>query len=183
MTKKDTTGFLPDGYKEPEGNYMKFQEGENIFRVLSSAVTGYEYWNTDTKPVRAKEAWTTTPADIKCDKDGKPTGIKHFWVFAVWNYMAEKVQILEVTQKGIMSSMKANISNEKWGDPKTYDFIVTKSGSGFDTSYIVSVNPKSDAPKVDFNINLEALFDGGDPFASKEATEAEAKAAAEFEGK
>ena len=180
---KEKEGFLPEGYKEPQGNYMKWQDGENIFRVLSSAVVGYEYWTADTKPVRAKEAWTSTPADIKKDKDGKPTGIKHFWYFAVWNYTAEKVQVLEITQKGIMSSMKAYIMNEKWGDPKTYDFIVTKSGSGFDTDYVVSVNPKSDAPKATFDGDLESIFDGGDPFMSKEAVASEKAAQAEFEGK
>ena len=54
---------------------------------------------------------------------------------------------------------------------------------GFDTEYVVMANPHSEAPKAEFSINLEAIFDGGDPFASKEDAEAEAKAAAEFEGK
>ena len=161
---KKEGGFLPEGYKEPEGNYMKFQSGENVFRVLASAVTGYEYWNTDKKCIRSKKMWDITPNDVGRDDKGKIKPIKHFWVFPVWNYNAEKVQILEVTQKSIMSSMKAYVNNEKWGDPKGYDFTVTKTGSGLDTEYVVIANPHSEAPAVNFNINLEALFEGNDPF-------------------
>ena len=163
---KNESDFFPEDYKEPTGNYMKFNIGENVFRVMSPAVTGYEYWNTDNKPIRSKTQWASTPADIKRKDDGKPTPIKHFWLFAVYNYAAEKVQILELTQKGVMSSMKAYIGNKQWGDPKGYDFTVTKSGSGLDTDYITMANPHSDAPNVEFDINLEAIFEeGGDPFA------------------
>lgn len=184
MTTKKENGFLPEGYKEPEGNYMKLAEGENTFRILSSAVTGYEYWTKDNKPVRAKENWVSTPKDIKLnDKTGLPTAIKHFWIFAVWNVEAGKVQVLELTQKSIMNSMKAYIENSKWGDPKGYDFTVTKSGSGLETKYVVMANPHSPAPDVKFDINLEAIFEGGDLFMSKEAQESEKQAQAEFEGK
>ena len=159
--------FLPPDYKEPEGNYMRFQDGENVFRVLSSAVTGFEYWNTDNKPVRSKTLWKSTPKDIRVEK-GKATRINHFWVFAVWSYRAEKVQILEVTQKTIMSAMTAYIQNKQWGNPKNYDFTVTKTGSGFDTEYVVMANPHSPAPQVEFDINLEALFEeNGDPFSGR----------------
>jgi hypothetical protein len=179
---KEKGGFLPEGYKEPEGNYMKFNEGENTFRVLSSAVTGYEYWNKDTKPVRSKTPWKTTPKDIQTDnKSGKPTPIKHFWVFMVWSYRAEKAQMLEVTQKGIMSSMKAYIANKQWGDPKGYDFTVTRTGSGIDTEYVTMANPHSPAPEATYDVDLEQIFVvDGDPFKGKEAVEADKKADEEF---
>ena len=52
------TNFLPDNYKIPTtSNYMKFAEGKNTFRVLSSAITGWEYFTTENKPVRQKEAF------------------------------------------------------------------------------------------------------------------------------
>lgn len=182
MTKKNEDGFLPPDYKEPEGNYMKFKDGENVFRVLSSAITGFEYWTADNKPIRSKTMWKSTPKDIRVEK-GKPTAIKHFWIFVVWNPVAEKVQILEVTQKGIMTAMKAYIGNKQWGDPKNYDFTVTKSGSGLETEYVVMANPPTPAPDVKFDIDLEAIFeDGGDPFASKEQNDSNAKANAEFKG-
>lgn len=156
--KVDADGFLPSDYTEPEGDYMKLQLGENTFRVLSKAVTGFLYWTEDNKPVRAKEDWAITPKDIRMDK-GEPTPIKHFWVFAVWNNRAKKVQVLEITQKTIQASMKAYIRNEKWGDPKGYDFTITRTGSGMDTEYVTMANPHSPAVETTVNVNLEAIFD------------------------
>lgn len=167
MNNQQDEFFPTEDYKIPEtSNYMKFAEGENPFRVLSSAVIGYEYFTKDNKPVRSKEVFETTPSDIK--KDGV---IKHFWAFVVWNYSAKRVQILELTQKGIMKTMQAYIKNPKWGNPREYDFIVSRTGSGLDTEYATSVNPKEkiseDVFEVSENtkVNLEALFTGADPFA------------------
>ena len=63
--------FLPDEYKAPISNYLKFIEGENTFRILGNAIVGYEYWNTKNKPVRSKEPFEDVPADIQMDKEGK----------------------------------------------------------------------------------------------------------------
>lgn len=158
--------FPTEDYKIPTtSNYMKFQEGENSFRVLSSAIIGYEYFNSENKPVRSREPFDEMPLDIK--KDGR---INHFWAFVVWNYEEKRIQILELTQKGIMKTMQSYIKNPKWGNPREYDFIVTRTGSGLDTEYTVSVNPKSELSGnisesyKNAKIDLNALFTGKDPF-------------------
>lgn len=158
--------FGDANYKMPEtSNYMKFKEGENVFRVLSSAIIGYEYFNNENKPVRSKEPFDTLPSDIK--KDGT---IKHFWAFVVYNEDAKRIQILELTQKSIMATMQAYIKNPKWGDPKSYDFIVTRTGSGMDTEYATTVNPKAPVEEKvteqfkKLNIDLTLLFVNEDPF-------------------
>lgn len=162
--------FLPEKYKTPNtSNYMKFLEGKNKFRVLSSAITGFEYWNTENKPVRSPEMFEETPTDIKIDKEGKYR-INHFWAFVVYNYEAKRVQILQLTQKGIMSAIKNYVDEPDWGDPKGYDFVVTRSGSRLDTEYQVIANPHSPAPEEAKapKVNLEVLFEGKDPFALNE---------------
>jgi hypothetical protein len=166
--------FFPESnYEIPTtSNYMKFSEGDNTFRVLSSAIVGWEYWNTDNKPIRKKEGWNTVPDDIKTDKDGG-VKINHFWAFVVYNYEAKKIQVLELTQKGIMKYIQGLTKNPKWGNPKGYDITVNRTGSGFDTEYICTANPPSEVEiKITeqyekMNIKLESLFEGGDPFASK----------------
>lgn len=172
MTKKNASaGFFPEeDYKIPTtSNYMKFVEGDNVFRVLSSAITGWEYWNTNNKPVRRKESWNGVPDDIKTDSDGT-VRINHFWAFVVWNYNDKKVQILELTQKGIMKYMQSLIKNPVWGNPKGYDITVNRTGSGFDTEYTCTANPPTELAKEikdkyeTMDINLEALYDGADPF-------------------
>lgn len=177
--------FLPPSYDRIPTNsdYMKLKDGENTFRVLSSAVVGYEYWNTSNKPVRSRERWDYIPADCKQEKDGSYK-VSHFWAFVVWNYEEKRVQLLEITQKQVMSQLKAYVDNARWGDPKNYDITVVRSGTGFDTEYVVQANPpigpvdtKIAEAAAKRPVNLEALFDGSDPFAGK--TEAPAAATAQ----
>jgi hypothetical protein len=173
--------FLPTTYDRIPTNsdYMKLRDGDNNFRVLSSAVVGYEYWNTNNKPVRSRDRWDYIPADCKQEKDGQYK-INHFWAFVVWNYDEKRVQILEVTQKQIMTQLKAYVDNARWGDPKKYDITISRSGTGFDTEYIVQPNPPINEPDAKVleayakrPVNLEGLFDGTDPFGG----EADVKAA------
>ena len=159
--------FLPTGYEAPvsSGGYMKFQAGDNLFRVLSSAIVGYEYWTTESKPIRSKVPFTEMP-DIK--KDSKP---KHFWAFIVWNYATKNVEILEITQSTIMSAITNLVADSDWGSPKEYDIKVSRSGEGIETEYSVSPKPHKavdgdiQMAYADKKINLEALYEGANPFA------------------
>ncbi len=168
--------FLPKGYELPEtaSGYMRLEQGANKFRVLSSAIVGYEYWTTENKPVRSKESWSEKPKDVKTDKDGKYR-INHFWAFIVWNYKTGSVQILEVTQKTIQKSVEALVASEAWGDPKGYDIVITKTGEQLKTEYHVNPEPPKaleehvQALYKDTYINLNALYTGANPF--DEATE------------
>ena len=170
--------FLPKDYVAPKagGNYLKFKDGDTTFRILSSAVTGYEYWNTDNKPVRSKTQFSSTPKDIKLDKDGVPTKVKHFWSMVVNNEDENKIQILQISQKSIQDAIKALVENKKWGAPTGYDITVTRSGDGLETSYTVMPNPHTPVSSQvqkdyeDKNVNLEALFTGADPFTKAEPT-------------
>lgn len=163
------TDFLPKNYEVPvsPSNYMKFLEGDNRFRILGSALIGWEYFNKDNKPVRSAEPFESEPSDMK--KEGK---VKAFWAFPVWNYQTKSIQILELTQKGIMNAVKGYVDNEKWGVPFLYDFNVKRTGEGLDTEYQTQAEPPigevSDEIKNAFMerpINLEVLFTNGDPFA------------------
>jgi hypothetical protein len=164
--------FLPADYKEPKplGNYMKLEDGENNFRILSSAITGWEYWINDVndegkairKPVRIKP-------DGQVGMDFADN-TKHFWAFVVYNQDAKRIQILEITQRTIQKAIMALIKNVKWGDPKNYDITIVKSGKDLDTEYTVTPNPKEELDKEilkqyeAMNIELEELYKSGDPF-------------------
>ena len=162
------TDFFPtEDYKIPEtSNYMKLTEGEHTFRVVSSAITGFEYFNKENKPIRSREPFEEVPNDIK--KDGR---INHFWAFIIWNYDAKRLQIMEITQKTIMTPLKVLIDNPKWGSPKKFDITITRKGSGFnDTEYAVMPNPHTEVSEetadafLNTNIKLENLYNGKDPF-------------------
>jgi hypothetical protein len=150
---------------------MRLQPGENRFRVLGSPILGYVYWTEDSAGVRKPNRIRMServPAGTMLGKDDK---VKHFWAMPVWNYQEEKVQILEITQKGLMKSLRALAADPDWGSPVQYDVVVTRSGQSLDTEY--SLQPKPAKPLdegiiqvyKDMHINLEALYEGGDPFA------------------
>lgn len=165
--------MLPQDYTVPtsSGNYMKFKDGANRFYVLGKAITGWQYWNTEGKPVRQKDRFEDIPADIKINKDGTPDRVKHFWAFPVWNYQEKKLQILEITQSGVRGSMKLKIDNRK-GDVSKFDFIITRTGEGLATDYDVDIDVheeisgEKELKEKAGLLNLEALYKGGDPFAS-----------------
>jgi len=167
--------FLPKNYKAPlsAGGYMKLQDGENIFRILSSAITGYSYWTTENKPVRGKEPFITIPSNIRLKDDGFPTPIKHFWAFVVWNYNSGALEIMEITQTSIQNFMLAYVNDKQWGDPKEYDIKINRTGAGLETKYTVIASPHAPAvleitkAYADKPINLKALYEGGNPFEVK----------------
>ena len=163
--------FFPEDYKIPStSNYLKLTEGEHTFRILTPAKTGYEYFNSDNKPVRSRTPFEGVPSDMK--EDGRTN---HFWAFVIWNYELKRIQIMELTQKTLMTPLKALIDNPKWGSPDKYDITITRKGTTMnDTKYAVMPNPHSEIePEVkeafdNAAVNLDALYDGGDPFSKAE---------------
>ena len=167
-----STNMLPDEYEVPQkaGNYMKFQDGENQFRFLSQAIVGWEGWIEDDgnrKPIRHKMDEPFDPSEID------PETIKHFWAVVVWNYSLKRVQILEITQRGIQKSLRALEKSKAWGSLLNYDILVTKSGQKLETEYQVNPCPPKLLDKEiskeykATDIDLEKLFTGEDPFGKK----------------
>lgn len=168
------TSFLPDNYEVPtSGNYMKLEDGDNKFLILGSAILGYQYWNLENKPVRSKER-PVNPTDLRVEDNGKPSPIKHFWAFPVWNFKTNSVNVLEITQKKIMGALQNLARSEDWGDPiLSYSLTITRKGQGFETEYNVVPNPKKDialditqawGESKENGFDLTRLFEGGDPF-------------------
>lgn len=179
--------FLPEDYKVPkaQSSYMKFEDGANKFRVAGSAIVGYVYWTTDNKPKRTKTKPVGVPADIQLNDDGTPRKINHFWAFPVLIKTevtneetgemeeADVINILEITQKTVQSEIQDLVSNDDWGSPQGYDITVNKKGKSLETKYTVQPSPhkeltESQKRAIDkTNININALYEGGDPFDGK----------------
>lgn len=164
--------FLSNDYEAPRmgGGYMKLNDGENRFRILSRPVLGWEDWK-DKKPIRypySKEV----PVAIDAAKP-----VKHFWAMIVWNYAESAIQILQITQASVRKAIEAFSKDEDWGAPFAYDIKVKREGQSKETKYTVTPlphKPVSQAIRDAFNerrINLEALFTGDDPFSVGPFTE------------
>lgn len=166
FTQGKNMAFLPKGYQAPgaSGHYMKFQQGDNKFRILSAPLLGWEDW-LEQKPMRY--AYDKKPA-TSFDPE-KP--MRHFWAMIVFNYAEETIQILHLTQRSIQKEIEAYVNNSDWGAPYFYDFTVKKEGDKLTTKYFVQPSPHKpvhDYVKQCFDetpIRLEALISGDDPFA------------------
>lgn len=164
------TDFLPTNYEVPQkpGNYMKFLDGENRFRILASPIIGWVAWE-DTKeggrkPIRHRMDEPFDPGKVD------PENIKHFWAMPVYNYTDKRVQILEITQKTIQRELKTLARNKAWGSPLGYNLAITRTGQKLDTEYTIVPEPPTPLDKEikeafeGTTINLEALYSGEDPF-------------------
>jgi hypothetical protein len=170
--------FLPKDYETPEipSPFMELEEGTNTFRVLSSAIVGYKWWVDDgqegRKPIRVRTA-DDVPEEVKNATVWRAQA-KHFWAFAVYNYQTKSIQVLELKQQSIMKAIEAFEKNPKWGNPQRYDLVIEKVKTGsrdWDVEYRVIPEPPTplDAGIAELAtmvpVRLEALYDGGDPFA------------------
>lgn len=170
--------FLPTNYEEPKssggGKFTKFPDGETVrLRVLSDAVTGYQYWTKENKPVSTQNHPGLTPENIRIEDSGKPSRVAHFWAFAVWHYGANEIQICQITQSTIRAALGDYLADPDYGEPQGYDLKITRSGTGLETKYsVIAAPPKSfELPTSEIkeelaNINLSALFSGENPFSS-----------------
>ena len=168
--------FLPTNYTIPDSqsNYMKFEQGENRFRIMSSPIMGYEWWieiDGQRKPKRVTMEEQIHPDDLNGEVP------KHFWAMVVFDRRDSKIKILEITQKSIQRTLKGLANDDDWGDPKGskgYDIVVTREGEKFETKYQVTPKPKKpledgiEALYKASNVKLEALYKGEDPFADEE---------------
>ena len=88
----------------------------------------------------------------------------------VWNYGAEQISILEVTQASIIGEIVSLANDEDWGDPKGVRHLYSKDGRGHgDATTPYQAQEGSDLKRLRKHlltlINLMALFSGDDPFA------------------
>ena len=184
---KNIPNPLSVDYEEPieYSNYMKMEEGENKFRILSEGIVGTEYWEIyedengkeKKRPLRILEGRKIDMSEITLDWESTP---KIFEAYFVYNYKAQKIQILNVTQKSITRGIRKFTKDESWGSPINYDLVITKtvgSNPRYDTSYSVIAKPpfvldsyiRQQWEQSGFSKNyLYLLFAGLDPFTVRE---------------
>lgn len=162
--------FLPADYEAPVSgsNFTKLQEGDTKLRILSKPIIGWLAWDDNKKPHR----FTMKNKPDKPLSNDPKNGIKHFWAFIVWNYSTEAIQVFEVTQQTLHHQIQTLSRNEDWGAPFDYDLTINKKGKDKETKYHVTPSPKKAIAEPIYKaalekpINLDALFSGGDPFAT-----------------
>ncbi len=148
-------------------------EGEIRLRFFGRGISGFEGWTDENKPVRWETKPTELPANIKV-RDGQAP-LKRFLAGVVYDYSSQDFKILQMTQKTLMEQLFKYVKDDEYGDPSTYDIKISKTGEGMKTEYTLLAAPPRPAAKdiqaayEKLHCNLQALFDGDDPFAEASA--------------
>lgn len=148
-------------------------EGELRLRFFGTGITGFEAWTEDNKPIRWETKPEKLPANVRVQEGYAP--LKRFLAAKVYDYAAGDFKILQITQKTLMDQLFKYIKDEDYGDPTQYDIKISKTGEGKKTEYtLVAAPPKPVSKEIqaaydEWPCNLNALFDGDDPFAEASA--------------
>ena len=140
------------------GDYFKPTLGQNKVLIVGDAITGYEYWTKEDKPVRSKEKFTDMP-DVKIRQNKNPkTGEveekadsqKFFWAMPVYDFKDESFKLWQITQKSIKENLASLQANADWGNPVgNYTVSIDRKGEGLLTEYTVMANPTKDKKSLD----------------------------------
>lgn len=163
-----------EDYEVPKGEskYMKFEQGDNKFRILQKPIFGWEGWKIiDGKDTPVRFKMEEKPVDLREFKEQR---LSHFWAMVVWNFEHKSIEVLEITQKTIQKTIESLARNEDWGSPLGYSITVNREGEKLETKYTVTPSPIKETPQEvtkafeelkDFDITR--LFSNGDPFSSE----------------
>lgn len=177
-----TSNSAQGGYLNPS----KIQSGSSVrFALLTEEpLEFYECWGQapdgTNKPFRFD--YDPTPEDIKAElgdyvareKVSGGVDIKFAIAVPVYNYETGTVQVMSITQKGILREIDSISQSDDYSNLLEWDFVLSKKGSGLDTEYKLLPGPRkkgsqatideawSDAKASGFDI--ARLLTGGNPF-------------------
>ena len=176
MGYADNIKRAPSSGGSGSSTYMKFEQGENKFRIVGTVedggfITGMVGWVGEKKGERKPFRWKV---DAEAPRKFAENP-KQFYAMLVWNYGEECLQILELTQAKLRQELLTLAKDEDWGDPRKYDLKIVRNGEGLETSYAMTPSPHkkrsqeiSDAVKST-KVDMSALYRGEDPFAESDS--------------
>ncbi len=163
--------------------------GSARFHIVSDEpLTMFEVWGeakdgSGVRPFRFIE--DPSPADIDAEmgdsyqrrpnRDG--TGnepVKPAMAFFTYSYETSSIQVLQLTQRGIIRELDQLTQMEEYESLEDYDFILSKEGSGITTEYALRIVPQKKTSKPEIlkaceelekaGGDIKRLLDGGNPF-------------------
>lgn len=159
-------------------NLNKLPEGKEFrYRAFGEAIVGYQGWikeNGKNKPVRWEQKPEELPSNLEPFQDGS-IGLTFFVASVFWDYSADRFAIMQITQKTVYERLQKFEADSDYGDLTGYDIKITRSVKNDRTTYdVVPTPPKPVLKSIrdaydQLHCNLEALYDGEDPFADPDS--------------
>lgn len=163
-------------------------ESKRFSPVGDKSLDCFEIWGRDSegkpKCIRFEEEPTSKELEDRTndegiqliDKQGKPTKLKAALAFWVWDYDTSSVKLFYAAQASILETLASLLSDEDVAeDPGSWDFELSRNGTGLDTRYQLVLKPGRRKGTVKAEVeaawqecfkegyNLGALLTGGDP--------------------
>jgi len=192
-------GFLPDSAKSnveaSGGGYLnpsRIQSGTSVrFRLLvKEPLCFFEVWGEDminggVKPFRFAEE--PSPSEIEIEmgdytrrpgRDGKGLEpVKFAIAVPIYNYDTTKIEIFQLSQKGLIRELDQISQQEDFADILATDFTLGREGAGLTTEYSLRPCPQrtQENAKVEASLkeaiakgfDMTRLLGGGNPFSAQ----------------
>lgn len=173
------------GYLNPS----KIQSGSSVrFALLTDQpLEFYECWGQDqegkAKPFRFSD--DPSPSEVEAEmgpnyqrrlnREGTDVDPAKFAMAApVFNFETGTVQVMSLTQKGLIREMDKLSQLEDYKDILDWDFVMEKEGKGLNTTYSLRIVPRKKATENtildawaaarDAGFDINRLMTGGNPF-------------------
>ena len=173
------------GYLNPS----KIQSGSSVrFALLTDQpLEFYECWGEDqegkAKPFRFSD--DPSPSEVEAEmgpnyqrrmnREGTDVDPAKFAMAApVFNFETGTVQVMSLTQKGLIREMDKLSQLEDYKDILDWDFVMEKEGTGLNTTYSLRIVPRKKgtedtildawAASRDAGFDINRLMTGGNPF-------------------
>jgi hypothetical protein len=193
---KDFSTALAEKPASSGGGYLNpssIKDGESVrLAILSEApLEGWEIWFNKngggmTKRITPEHPDADLLADLErqidgtvAERDGR-LAIKRCSAFFVYDYDSNEVKVFSANQKSLLADIERLTSEEDYAELHEWDLKITRTGKLTDTKYQAMMVPtkrtNEKVAKAVFNAwdaacaagaDLEALYDGGNPFGSK----------------
>ena len=173
------------GYLNPS----KIQSGSSVrFALLTDEpLEFYECWGEDqegkAKPFRFSD--DPSPSEVEAEmgpnyerrlnREGTDVDPAKFAMAApVFNFETGSVQVMSLTQKGLIREIDKLSQLEDYQDILAWDFVMEKEGAGLNTQYSLRIVPRKKATQGaiddtwaaarDAGFDINRLMTGGNPF-------------------
>lgn len=120
-----------NNYKRPS-DYVKFNEGENRVRIVSSGAMGYAHGIKTAKSWVPLGLCTEEDTCKHCLGGNQP---KRFWKWIAYDFNTDEIRLLDVGP--MIGNTICEISSKLKKEPTEFDIIIKRKGIGLGTKYEV----------------------------------------------
>ena len=116
---------------------MKFEDGNNIIRVISTGVVGLQH---SMKTANRFINLGPCPEDASCEHCKNGYEPRRVWKWIIFDYADRIVKILDAGP--MIGNQICSLASQEQKDPQDFNIVINKRGTGFKTEYKCDIASK-----------------------------------------